>query len=293
LLIVWEICDADDGSIIWAGGGGTIGNSNSIVLPLFWIYGVPFSMDLFCLAESGFVGSTFNSILFWVVSCLSDSLCIILAGVILLWFTSSLIFVLLFVVEFLMLDLDTDSFLLFADFALTLLFVEALPWYFYYSFKAFDLEIFPSFFITAGSGSFSGFSGFLCFLFEVLTNISSTFMLKSYWDYYSSRILHFCLLNIFAGLERGATKISELAGGGRRESEAFFLILLTEAGFIKFFSSSNLTSLPGVFLSIFSLSLESLFRVEDLFSSLKTIFGDGFDVFFALYLLEGFSLELD
>jgi len=71
------------------------------------------------------------------------------------------------------------------------------------------------------------------------------------------------------------------------------LILLTEAGFIKFFSSSNLTSLPGVFLSIFSLSLESLFRVEDLVSSLKTIFGDGFDVFFALYLLEGFSLELD
>lgn len=75
-------------------------------------------------------------------------------------FTSSLMFTLLFVVEFLMLDLDTDYFLLFADFALTLLFVEALPCYFYSSFIAFDLEILPSFFIIAGSGSFLGFSGF-------------------------------------------------------------------------------------------------------------------------------------
>lgn len=128
-------------------------------------------MYLFYLAESGLLGSSFNSISFLFTSYLSDSFRIILAGVILVSFASSLIFTLFFLVEFLMSDLDTDSFLLFTDFTLVLLFAEALPCLFSSSFAAFDLDILPWFLIAAGSGSFSDFKGFLCFLEAVLTKI--------------------------------------------------------------------------------------------------------------------------
>jgi hypothetical protein len=52
-----------------------------------------------------------------------------------------------------------------------LLFAEALPCLFSSSFAAFDLDILPSFLIAAGSGSYSDFKGFLCFLEAVLTKI--------------------------------------------------------------------------------------------------------------------------
>jgi hypothetical protein len=80
-------------------------------------YGIIFSMNLFCLAESASFGSTCFSILFRVIPSCILSGSITEAGVTLQLFPSSLLVVFLFVVEFLP----------FADFALVLLFTDALP----------------------------------------------------------------------------------------------------------------------------------------------------------------------
>lgn len=87
-----------------------------------------------------------------------------------------------------------------------------------------------------------------------------------------------CPLCLFTGLaERiGATLPWR---SGRRVGADNFLFLFADAGFIKFGSYSNLTILPGVLLSSFSLSLASLFLVEDFVSSITAAFGDSLEVF--------------